>query len=541
MYNPDNRVYGFSVWASVEPKFRRGPKYESSHIKLCYVRVPIKQKIISKHDPIDLQWTDKISDCPVYYPSKEEFDDPLVYLQTIAPEASRYGICKIVSPIHACVPASVVLSKEVKGFKFETNVQTLRLGAWDLNDKLTFFRRGRKYTYREFERMANKVFVRRFRSSGCLTSASLEKEFWHEMACGKKGTVEYGVNVEGSAFSSDPKDHLGKSKWNLKNLSRLPKSTLRLLDHVIPGITDPMLYIGMLFSMFAWHVEDHYLYSINYQHSGAAKTWYGVPADFAPQFEKVVLHHVYNHNILSDGGDDGAFKVLAEKTTMFSPNILLQNDVPVYKALQMPGEFVITFPKAYHSGFSHGFNCGEAVNFAIGDWFPFGAVASQRYVLQKAVPIIPYEELVCKEAMVLYSLSLKHEDLDCSAADSVTNFWIKLLFVRLVRSYEQALLRLSSTPTRSFSVGPMSQETIICSRCKRNCYLAYLMCNSCCSDLICLDHVWDTETDYVHCSCGSKCTLFVREDITAYENAAQNFEQDEQILTEIQLEKTILV
>lgn len=26
------------------------------------------------------------------------------------------------------------------------------------------------------------------------------------------------------------------------------------------GITDPMLYIGMLFSMFAWHVEDHYLY-----------------------------------------------------------------------------------------------------------------------------------------------------------------------------------------------------------------------------------------------------------------------------------------
>ena len=26
------------------------------------------------------------------------------------------------------------------------------------------------------------------------------------------------------------------------------------------GVTDPMLYIGMLFSMFAWHVEDHYLY-----------------------------------------------------------------------------------------------------------------------------------------------------------------------------------------------------------------------------------------------------------------------------------------
>lgn len=69
--------------------------------------------------------------------------------------------------------------------------------------------------------MANKVSVRRFGSSGCPSSENIEKEFWWEMACGKKGTVEYGVNVEGSAFSSDPNDHLGKSKWNLKvfNLS----------------------------------------------------------------------------------------------------------------------------------------------------------------------------------------------------------------------------------------------------------------------------------------------------------------------------------
>lgn len=39
----------------------------------------------------DLGWTDKVPECPVYYPSKEEFEDPLVYLQKIAPEASKYG------------------------------------------------------------------------------------------------------------------------------------------------------------------------------------------------------------------------------------------------------------------------------------------------------------------------------------------------------------------------------------------------------------------------------------------------------------------
>lgn len=39
---------------------------------------------------------------------------------------------------------------------------------------------------------------------------------------------------------------------------------------------------------------------------------------------------------------------------MFPPNILLEHDVPVYKAVQKPGEFVITFPRSYHAGFSHG-------------------------------------------------------------------------------------------------------------------------------------------------------------------------------------------
>lgn len=42
-------------------------------------------------------------------------------------------------------------------------------------------------------------------------------------------------------------------------------SVLRELLHNIPGVSSPMLYLGMLFANFAWHVEDHYLYSINYQ------------------------------------------------------------------------------------------------------------------------------------------------------------------------------------------------------------------------------------------------------------------------------------
>lgn len=46
---------------------------------------------VDKFDMSDLEWTENIPECPVYYPTKEDFEDPLVYLQKIAPEASKYG------------------------------------------------------------------------------------------------------------------------------------------------------------------------------------------------------------------------------------------------------------------------------------------------------------------------------------------------------------------------------------------------------------------------------------------------------------------
>jgi JmjC domain, hydroxylase len=41
----------------------------------------------------------------------------------------------------------------------------------------------------------------------------------------------------------------------------------------VEGLTHPWLYYGALFATFCWHTEDHFLYSVNYLHEGAAKTW----------------------------------------------------------------------------------------------------------------------------------------------------------------------------------------------------------------------------------------------------------------------------
>ncbi|KAL0331606.1 UNVERIFIED_CONTAM: Lysine-specific demethylase [Sesamum angustifolium] len=498
---------------------------------------------VAKFDTSDLEWTDKIPECPVYSPTIEEFPGSfslsakdssrsLEICTLFIPHSHIYlrkipCICKIVSPVSATVPAGVVLMKEKAGFKFTTRVQPLRLAEWDNDDKVTFFMSGRNYTFRDFEKMANKIFARRYYSAGCLPATFMEKEFWNEIACGKTESVEYACDVDGSAFSSSPGDPLGNSRWNLKKLSRLPKSILRLLETSIPGVTEPMLYIGMLFSMFAWHVEDHYLYSINYHHCGAAKTWYGIPGHAALHFEKVVREHVYNRDILSADGEDGAFDVLLGKTTLFPPNILLEHDVPVYRAVQKPGEYVITFPRAYHAGFSHGFNCGEAVNFAIGDWFPLGLIASRRYALLNRMPLIPQEELLCKEAMQLCA-SLELEDPDYSDADLICQNSIKVSFVNLIRFHHHArwcLMKLDEcTGVSSFSHG-----TILCSLCKRDCYVAYLNCQ-CYLHPLCLRH--DIKT--LDLTCGETVTLSVREDILDLEAAARQFEQEENILHEVE-------
>ena len=39
-----------------------------------------------------------LEDCPTYYPTAEEFKDPLSYIRSISDHARNYGICKVVPP-----------------------------------------------------------------------------------------------------------------------------------------------------------------------------------------------------------------------------------------------------------------------------------------------------------------------------------------------------------------------------------------------------------------------------------------------------------
>jgi histone demethylase JARID1 len=64
-----------------------------------------------------------LEDCPVFYPTIDEFKDPMAYVRSISTTAQNYGICKIVPPVGWKMP--FVTDTEVRQILL-CNVDSLR-------------------------------------------------------------------------------------------------------------------------------------------------------------------------------------------------------------------------------------------------------------------------------------------------------------------------------------------------------------------------------------------------------------------------------
>lgn len=215
---------------------------------------------------------------------------------------------------------------------------------------------------------------------------------------GEDVDVWYGNDLDtsrvGSGFprKSDPNlseeaKAYAESGWNLNNLPTATGSLLQYLGADVSGIIVPWLYLGMTFSSFCWHVEDHNFCSINYHHSGAAKSWWGVPESQADAFETATRDMCPE---LFEARKD----ILQGIVTMFDPTEVARRGVKVFHLIQRPGDIVLTFPRGYHAGFNHGFNVAEAVNFASMGWLKHGKQAVARYASLFKPPVVSHEALV---------------------------------------------------------------------------------------------------------------------------------------------------
>ncbi|KAL5692684.1 hypothetical protein EMGR_005728 [Emarellia grisea] len=186
----------------------------------------------------------------------------------------------------------------------------------------------------------------------------LETAYWKSLMF---NNPLYGADMPGSLFDDST------TSWNVAKLPNL----LDVIGQKVPGVNTAYLYLGMWKATFAWHLEDVDLYSINYIHFGAPKQWYSISQEDAPRFEQV-MKSIWP----SDAKSCDQF--LRHKTYLVSPSILKsQYGITVNKLVHYEGEFVITYPYGYHSGFNLGYNCAESVNFATEKWLDYGRVAKK--------------------------------------------------------------------------------------------------------------------------------------------------------------------
>ncbi|XP_010519032.1 PREDICTED: lysine-specific demethylase JMJ18-like [Tarenaya hassleriana] len=405
---------------------------------------PRHRKVVARWDPAEAQ-RPIIDEAPVFYPSLEEFEDTLTYIEKIRPLAESFGICRIIPP-STWTPTCRLKEKCIwENTKFPTRIQNVDLlqnrgpmkkpksrkrkrrrnsrmgssrrrtgtgsGSESVsspeNEEKFGFNSGSDFTLEEFEKYAryfrDSYFEKKDSVGDTKWTPSVEEiegEYWRIVEQPTDEVeVYYGADLEsgvlGSGFpkgietltGSGDMDQYITSGWNLNNLPRLPGSVLSFEHCDISGVLVPWLYVGMCFSSFCWHVEDHHLYSLNYHHFGEPKVWYGIPGSHATALEKVMRKHL--PELFKEQPD-----LLHGLVTQFSPSLLKEEGVPVYRVVQNAGEYVLTFPRAYHAGFNCGFNCAEAVNVAPVDWLSHGQNAVELYSKETRKTSLSHDKLL---------------------------------------------------------------------------------------------------------------------------------------------------
>uniref|UniRef100_A0A8C4DEE5 [histone H3]-trimethyl-L-lysine(4) demethylase n=1 Tax=Dicentrarchus labrax TaxID=13489 RepID=A0A8C4DEE5_DICLA len=347
----------------------------------------------------------------------------------------------------------------------------------------------REYSLQSFGEMADAFKADYFNMPVHMVPTELvEREFWRLVSSIEEDvTVEYGADIHSKEFGSGFPMNNGKRKltkeeeeyarsgWNLNVMPVLEQSLLCHINGDISGMKVPWLYVGMVFSAFCWHIEDHWSYSINYLHWGEPKTWYGVPSVAAERLEEVMKK-------LTPELFEFQPDLLHQLVTIMNPNILMSHGVPVVRTNQCAGEFVITFPRAYHSGFNQGYNFAEAVNFCTADWLPAGRSCIEHYRRLRRYCVFSHEELTCKMAA-----SPEKLDLNLAAATHREMFSI----VQEERKLRKGLMERGITEAEREAFELLPDDERQCDKCKTTCFLSALACSNCPERLVCLYHTQD--------------------------------------------------
>uniref|UniRef100_A0A667YAD8 [histone H3]-trimethyl-L-lysine(9) demethylase n=1 Tax=Myripristis murdjan TaxID=586833 RepID=A0A667YAD8_9TELE len=287
-----------------------------------------------------------------FYPTTEEFKNFSRYIAYMESQgAHKAGLAKIVPPKEWKPRRSY---DDIDDLVIPAPIQQVVTGQSGLFTQYNIQKK--PMTVREFRKIANSD---KFCSPHYDDFEELERKYWKNVTF---NPPIYGADVNGSLYDPEVKE------WNICHLNTILDTVEHESGITIEGVNTPYLYFGMWKTTFAWHTEDMDLYSINFLHFGEPKSWYCVPPEHGKRMERLAQGFF-------PGSAQNCEAFLRHKMTLISPSILKKYGIPFEKITQEAGEFMVTFPYAYHAGFNHGFNCAESTNFATQRWIEYGKQA----------------------------------------------------------------------------------------------------------------------------------------------------------------------
>ncbi|KAG5323221.1 KDM4B demethylase, partial [Acromyrmex heyeri] len=330
----------------------------------------------------------------VFRPTYEEFKDFTKYVEYMESRgAHKAGLAKVIPPPE-WIPRKKGYNLDELDLTIPAPICQVVTGKQGLYQQINIQKKS--MTVQEYSKLANSD---RYATPRHFDYEDLERKYWKNITY---VAPIYGADVSGSLTDPDVKE------WNINHLGTILDYVNKDYGISIDGVNTAYLYFGMWKTTFAWHTEDMDLYSINYLHFGAPKTWYAIPPEHGRRLER-----------LASGFFPTSYQncqaFLRHKMSLISPQILRQYSIPCNKITQEAGEIMITFPYGYHAGFNHGFNCAESTNFAAPRWVEYGKRATQCTCSKDMVKISM--DTFVKRFQPDYELWLRGEDVGSHPED----------------------------------------------------------------------------------------------------------------------------
>ncbi|WAR11524.1 JARD2-like protein [Mya arenaria] len=402
-----------------------------------------------------------IVQCPTYYPSEEQFRDPIVYIQSIQSEAEQYGMCKIVPPC-----SWKMESRELEDFRFTTYIQ------WSpITQQLKYIKRLHEDTIRE------KFQVPQI--GGIELDLVKLYELVHKYG-GMKGTVgkeKKWMKIADAMRIPKQADRVSKlydayCKYLLAYETLSEEETDQLMDKVQAERRKQEQTSGSPQCYKCVYKGRSQLLSGFNRASRNMQSLYGDSLDqeeLESNYWEIVNQsddHVSVQGASLDTSMAGIYTTLWRARGQFyttwglllvPPAKLVEKGISLSRCVQSPREFVVVFPAVNYCNVSFGYNLSESVHYGTQDWIPEGFQAA------KWLGANHDSEMFSMDALLVFL-----------ARDPTTPDTTLALLLPFLERVESEQLK-EKNPAKHSPKADVLEEIVICDVSNKICYLSMVL------------------------------------------------------------------